>query len=247
MKGILIILCLSLISASCGKLRTQRFLGNAVRGNTGIIAGLEEPVQHTLKASELKIAERVCKALQTKRANLITYLTASPPVKVGFSFSLEKKDCTSRITETTNLTAQILLISNELEFSSPETTSEFVDVITDKTPAISHICDEIFSSRTPTLEDKVISNASIITNTMYLVDLKTNDKGFDTIQINTKKGGANGSFNPLHTQLITLYTNQSQVSDKRDLGVEKERSQHTPCAGNTFSTIKESFVRSVFF
>jgi hypothetical protein len=247
MKGTLIILCLSVSLISCGKLRSQRLLGKII--NPGNIAGLEEPQQHTFKLSELKIAQRVCNSLISKTTNIKAALKTTPPQQVIYSFTVErKKSCASSAIETSNLTALVLLTSDELEFSSKESTIYFRDVITEKSTAMAAICTEIVNPLT-VLEKKVISNATILSNRIYLVALGTNDKGFDTIQINTKTANGNGGFDPLDTQLISIITDISQDNgaDPRNIGVEKERAQYVPCAGSKqFTSLKENFVRSFF-
>ena len=244
MKATLIIFCLSMGMISCGKLSSQRFLRKATV--TGNIAGLEEPLQHTFKLTELKIAQRVCNSLKTKRTSLETLLTTTPATEIAYGFTLERKDCKNKSIEAVNITAQILLSSNDLEFSTNESPNYFKNIITDKTAALAHICTEIFNTKTPTLEEKIISNADIILNTLYFVTLTTDDKGFDTVQINTKTATSNGSFNPLSAQLISIFTDPAQVSDQRNIGVEKEHNEYIPCSNSEFTTRREVFVRSVF-
>ncbi|MDD4975135.1 MAG: hypothetical protein PHY93_12330 [Bacteriovorax sp.] len=246
MKGIFIILCLSVSLVSCGKLRGQRPLGKIIP--TGNIAGLEEPQQHTLKLSELIIAKRICDSLISKTTNIKAALKATPPQQVVYTFNLElKKSCSSSTIEKSDLAAQIILTSGDLEFSSQDNSIYFRDIITEKSAALAAICTEIVNPQT-VLEKKVISNATILSNRIYLVALGTNDKGFDTIQINTKTSNAKGGFDPLDIQLISIITDISQDNgaDLRNIGVEKERIQYIPCTGKLFTSQKETFVRSYF-
>ena len=172
-------------------------------------------------------------------------LVATPSKSVSYDFALERKSCKGVVVETKSLTAQISLISNELDYSTNQTSNYFIDVITDKTIGLSHICTEILDTST-SLETKIISNAEILSNRIYLVALTTDDKAFDTIQLNTKTANATGGFNPLNTQVISLYTDLTQVSDSKNIGVEKERSQYVLCVGREYTIQKETFVRSVF-
>jgi hypothetical protein len=241
----IIILCLSISSlVSCGKLSEKRPFEQPV--NRGNIAGLEEPVQHNLSLSELKIAQRICTSLKSKRAYLEAALTATPPKAVAYTFALENKNCQDKLIEKKNIYSKVELISNDLEFSTNDSSNYFIDVITDKSTALAQICTEIFNTKTPTLEEKVISNADIILNKLYFVTLTTNDQKFDTIQINTKIANTSGGYDSLNAQLISVFTDASQVVNVKDVGVEKERSQYKKCDGNAFTTQKQTFVRSAF-
>lgn len=242
MKASLLILCLSAGLISCGKLRSQRFVGVLPGGS---IAGLEEPVQHTYKLSELKIAQRVCTALKTKRTVLEKGLTATPPTVITYGFALERKSCNGKVVEAKSITTEISFTANELDFNTLDSANYFKDVITDKTVGLDQICAAVLDPAT-TLDMKIISNAEILSNRIYLVSMTTDTKAFDTIQINTKTANTKGGFDPLNTQLISVYTDPTQVSDLKNLGVEKERSQYVPCNGREFSALKETFVRSIF-
>ena len=243
-KGTLIFLLLSISCLiSCGKLASKRGLGKVNNGN---IAGLVEPVQHNLKLAELKIAQRICTSLKSKRVILEAALTSTPPKEVAYTFSLENKNCQDKTIEKINIYSKILLISKDLEFSTNDSSNYFIDVITDNSTAITKICTEIFNTKTPTLEEKVISNADVVMDKIYFVTLTTNDQGFDTIQINTKIANASGGYNQLNAQLISFFTDASQVVDIKNIGAEKERSQYKKCDGNAFTTQKQIFVRSVF-
>ena len=144
MKGIIILFFLTLTLVGCGKLRSQKLFA-AIKKN-GNIAGLEEPVQHILKLSELKIAQRLCNSLKTKRTILEAALTGTPPKAIAYSFSLERRNCKNAVIESIGLNAQILLVSNDLEFSTNQSASYFIDVNSDKSVEIAPICAEKYTS-----------------------------------------------------------------------------------------------------
>jgi hypothetical protein len=249
MKQFLKLILLALISlnfTNCGKLGTQRYFGKNLMKGT---AGLEEPLQHTFKLSELTIAKRVCSALVNKKTVLKSALTGSPNQKVTYTFNVErKKNCGDSKLDKSNLSAQIALISNDLEFSSSETSILFTDVITDKSPALSSICSEILNTQT-TIDQKTISNATVLSDRLYLVAFSTSNDGLDTVQINTKKfNNKSGGYDPQDSQLVSIITTiaQDTSNDVRNIGVEKERTQYIPCAGKQFTSLKETFVRSFF-
>ena len=73
--------------------------------------------------------------------------------------------------ESVNITAQILLVSNDLEFNTKDSSNYFTDVISDTTEPLAHICTEIFNPQTP-LEQKNISNADAFLNKIYFVVLE---------------------------------------------------------------------------
>ena len=231
----------------CG-LHSQRTLPKTAKG--GNTPGIETPdkvqVQYNYKLPELKIAQRVCNALQTKRKYLNESLIASPPKEIAYIFNLERRNCKAAMVESVNITAQILLVSNDLEFNTKDSSNYFTDVISDTTEPLAHICTEIFNPQTP-LEQKNISNADAFLNKIYFVVFGTDANQIDTIQINTKTTNTDGSFSPLTNMLISVYTNESQVVNPKDVGVEKERIQKIPCSGSGFTSQKETFARSVFF
>jgi len=245
MKSTLLVFCLAIGMVNCGKLRTQRDLGKITQsGNTGIQVPAQ--LQYNFKLPELQIAKRLCNSLFAKRKYLESLLTATPPTLIAYNLTLERRNCKAAVVETVNLTSQIVLVGNDLEFSTNESSNYLRDVITDKTPGLAHICDEIFNANTPNLENKIISNAIIILDKYYFIALTTDDKNFDRFQITSNTTNASGGLNTSTVTNATIFTDASQVVDPKNLGVEKERIQKNACAGADFSTIKETFVRSVF-
>ena len=246
MKSTLLVFCLAISMVNCGKLRSQRNLGKIINsgGNTGIQVPAQS--QYNFKLPELQIAKRLCTSLLAKRKYLESLLIATPPTLIAYDFTLERRNCKAAVVETVNLTSQIVLVGNDLEFSTNESSNYLKDVITDKTPGLAHICNEIFNTNTPNLENKIISNAVIIQDKYYFVSLTTDDKNFDRFQINSNTTNANGGLNTSTVTNATIFTDISQVVDPKNLGVEKERIQKNACTGAEFSTTKETFVRSVF-
>jgi hypothetical protein len=241
MKGTLIILCLSVSLISCGKVRTQRLFGKLPP--LGNIAGLEEPPSGPLSPTELPIALRICTALGKKRVFLATNISGTTPKRIAYNFSLERKDCKQKVIETKNLIAEILSSNPDLYYSAPESTNEFIDVITDTTIALSEICPAVTADPTKQIKNSTIP---INSNKIYFVKFTHDDStGFDSAQINTKIANSTGGYDPQDTQLVTIYTNILQVTDANNLGVEKERSQYINCTGREYTTRKETFIRSV--
>ncbi|MDO9183940.1 MAG: hypothetical protein Q7U04_16105 [Bacteriovorax sp.] len=239
MKRTLIILCLLLAFSGCGKLRNQRIFGK-LPGIVKDTAGQEAPSQRALTVDEAKIALRICNSLQAKRNNLTSALTGKVPVRVGYIFNLERKNCKAKVDAPINITAEILFVGKELEYNSQDSQNIFPDVITEQTPALEDLCKSVLA------KEVIISNASpLIKNNFYIMTFKT-DLGFDNVQIDTKTANATGGFSATNSQLITIYTDVSQVPDIRNIGVEKERILTTPCTGSGVATQKETFIRSVF-
>ena len=85
MKLTLIILSLSLSLISCGKMRTDRFLGKRI---TSGLAGLQEPASLPLSASELPIALRICQSLKAKRQFLTATITGTTSKRIAYNFTL---------------------------------------------------------------------------------------------------------------------------------------------------------------
>lgn len=240
MKGTLIILCLSVSLVNCGKLHSQRFLPKI---NSPDIGGLGEPVPAFLRAAELPIAFRICSSLSAKRQYLLTIIDTTPK-KIAYEFSLERKDCKGKIIEKQPvITADISSGNPDLYFSAPESSNEFVDVITDKSLAISEVCPAVIANPSNT---QIKNNTSPLgSDQQYIVQFTTDEKGFDVIQINTKILNKKGGYDPQNNQLISIYTKEKQVEDVKDLGVEKERNQYVRCTGREFTTQNETFIKSV--
>lgn len=241
MKTSIILLCLSIGFSSCGKLRTTRIGALIAKGT----AGLEEPKAGNLSKTELPIALRICSALMVKRQFLATTIGGDAPKRIAYNFSYETRDCKNKMTDSKNITAEIVAVGTDLEYNSAETKNNFPDVVTDKTTAIAHVCAAITLAE-PKLEEKVIKNSEVLLNKIYFVKFSTDTSGFDMVQINTKIANDKNGYDALDTQLLSFYTLPAQVSDVRNVGVEKERSQYVTCIGNEFTTKKEVFVRSVF-
>jgi hypothetical protein len=246
MKSNILVFCLAVSMVNCGKLRTQRIL--EIKKTAGDNSGIEVPAQtqYNFKLPELQIAKRLCNSLLAKRKYLESIIISTPPTSIAYNLTLEIRNCKAAVVESANLTAQIVLVGNYLEFTTNESSNYLKDVITDRTPGLAHICSEVFNTATPNLENKIISNAVVIQDKIYFVNLATDDKNFDRFQINSNSTNANGSLKTLNITNATIFTDVSQVVDPRNLGVEKERIQKNTCAGAEFSTTKETFVRSVF-
>lgn len=247
-KILSVLFILLLVVSACGKLSNNR---NTKPGPTPTqnTTNLEEPVQHILKLPELKIAQRVCSALKSKSKLLKETLASSSSKEISYEFASElKKDCATTSISKFKLINQIVLSSKDLEFSSKDNSIFFRDVITENTAALSAICNEVLNTDT-SLETKLVSNATVLTDRVYLVALSTNSDGIDTVQVNTKIANAKtGGFDALDTQLISVITNANQDSgaDARNIGVEKERSQYVSCNGKQTLMLKETFARSYF-
>lgn len=241
-----LLICLILGSAltlsSCGKLgnrRVGKFLPK------GTIAGLSEPAVGNLSKSELPIALRICGALSTKRQFINTTLGSETPKRLAYNFSFETKDCQNKTTETKNISAEILTQGTDLVYNSADTKNHFEDVITEKSLGLVEICKQVVLAG-PALDLKVITNVSGVGNKIYITKFSTDSLGFDTVQINTKIANATNGFDPFDAQVISLYTAVTQVTQVRDVGVEKSRGQFIPCTGSEFKSRTETFQRSVF-
>jgi hypothetical protein len=233
----LTILILAVVISGCGKLRSQRLLGVKVP-IPGQIGTIQTPPQRNLTVSELGIASDICLALKAKRADLET-----KSGKLIYVFALERRNCSNAIVETSNLNALIELITGDLEYSTSDVSTFIVDVVTDKTPAIANICEQIFDTSTK-LETKKISNTIVLLAKMYTASFSVNAQAYDTIDITTRIQNSTGAFVPTMAEHIAISTTDSQLGASFK-GVEKERTQQTVCKGTEVSTIKESWVKAL--
>lgn len=239
MKRILCITTLSflVLASGCGKVRSQRLFGS----KSGIFSGIgsiEEPVQRNLNQTELVIANRVCSSLKTKRSTL-----EPQSGKLLYVFKQERRDCSNTLKEAVKFNALVLLVTGDLEYSTSDVTNYFIDVVTDKTPAIASICEQVMDTST-VLSTKKISNANVVLDKLFTVAFSVDANAYDTLQITTRIKDSTGAFSPAHSEEITIATNAAQLG-AQFIGVEKDRTQFTPCSGKQFSTLKESWVTAL--
>ncbi|MFA6237779.1 MAG: hypothetical protein WC635_10665 [Bacteriovorax sp.] len=244
MKSYTAIFMIALMSTQigCGKLNDQRIRKTIFSGNT---AGLEEPLASDLTAKEKIVAKNVCLSLSKRVQALKDIIAGTTTNRIAGNFVFETKDCKNKTTEKLNIQSEIVSkndTNTPFEYNSADTKKNFTDVITNKSVALEEICDQIALDTDGT---KKIKNNRALGNKLYFTKF-SDDAGIATVQINTKIANNVGGYNQQDVQLITIFTELSQVTNPRDLGAEKERSLFIRCNNVEFTTHKETFVRSVF-
>jgi hypothetical protein len=112
----------------------------------------------------------------------------------------------------------------------------FKDVTTDQGGILKIVCDSMIQS-------DVVANNVLSGNFKYSINFLIAD-GYDTYQVIKAKKNANGSYDTVSSEGVSLISNKNQAPIKF-LGVEKDRVRYTLCDGKKYQTLRQTWIEAI--
>ncbi len=203
-----------------------------------IFPNLANSSERLFNSPEVEIGKRICLALKKKRLHFETLSNNTHAFRGVYS----QKSCAQNTLS--NEKSFIVTLNNsnpiDMEYVSKEIDFNFKDVITDQSPIVKSLCDEI-EKDTLKVSNTVRSN---LVN--YTISLKTVNRGiiYDRLEILKKVPTSSGETLIVQSgESYEFYTQQGQAEEKF-MGVEVSKERYGVCDNpDFFSAYKEKFVK----
>jgi hypothetical protein len=199
------------------------------------IDDLETPLQRELSATELQIARNVCTNIKNKRELFETLYNNTE----RFKFTIELKSCegTTPYRISTFEASIANASSTYMEYNANQETY-FKDIMTDQVGAMKVLCDSVYG-----YGHDHVQNTMTFSNYQLVYKVLINN-GFDRVEISKQVKNQKGDWKLAGIESIDFISQKSQAPIKF-FGVEKERIRKIPCDGNTFSSMKQTWLEAI--